>query len=163
MAVSAKLEVYAVRSLTKVLVDAFPSLTVQTGGWRGAVDDTLDEWLEIDILSVDRAPRRRGVWNGRLMFQVVAFSRTASNRADLQVDAPWELASQVREALETDLAVTALGDGGATQGILSVREGNMRYSLEPSVASTQDEQNIGLLPADLHMVVLVFVGDLLAT
>lgn len=149
---NASVERYAILSIAKRLRDAFPAVTVQVRGARTAVvNRTEEEWLALDVLSMDRRPARVTTWFGEILFQVTCFARFAANRTDAQTDAPWTLAAQVQRELEGDnLPVQDLDAASpATFAHLKVLPGDSRY------LSRQDE--------NMHAVVLTYRGVLVDT
>lgn len=144
------LEHYVGLSVAKQLTDAAVTSVIQLQGYRDPVNESVDEWLAVDVLACRRSRSRKGVWLGRVEFQVACLARQAPQQASLKRNVPWKLASDVREALEkADVAVKKYGDGAGEAEVarLSVDEGESEYR--------ESEENV-------HVVVVSFSGQLSA-
>lgn len=118
-------------SIAQEVRGALGETLVQVQGNRAAVGESVEEWAAVDVLSIPRVPSRRGVWVGRVLFQVACFSRLGPAREDGQTGAPWKLAAAARAGIEKrGLAVKSYDTDAATIAALSVGEASMTYLAE---------------------------------
>lgn len=152
--VSAKLELYVVRTICKAVRDAtgLPTTLQYQGSHADIAAAGTEDWASVTVLSFDRFGSREGQWIGAVLFQVSVFSRFAEARSDAVIDKPWEYASAVRVALEhQELTVKNYGDGTSAIINLKIGEGSPVYISDPT--SDSDLANV-------HGVVMSFRGNL---
>lgn len=80
---------------------ALAALPLQVFGFRNpVVEESVEKWIAIDILSFPRKGSRRQVWRGTVLFQITCFARDAAEITGQDTEASQRVASTVARAME---------------------------------------------------------------
>ena len=146
---------YVSLSIRKALTDSALVTLIQVQGHASPPAESVEEWLQFDLMAFNRRASRKNNWIGTVMFQVTSFSRMANQRQDHEVNAPWILSSHVRDLLaDHDLEVREYGETGEA----------LIATLEIGKEQSTYEKGLGASAASgAHAVVSVFSATLVKT